>query len=165
MSVQRSLQVVSGSQEDSATASSGPLFRAAFASRDMERIDEHFGTATRFVIYRVTPTQATLDQVCEFDSANRDGNEDKLGPRLAALSGCHGVYCRAVGASAVRQLVRRGIYPTQLNENETIQMMIEQLQEQLADPARSPLKRGKRTKKPKGEDHFKQLLLEDEWEE
>ena len=85
--------------------------RIAFASSDRRTVDQHFGSATQFLIYRVAAGGSRMVGVAQFGSPRQDGNEDKLQAKFNELAGCAGVYCQAVGPSAVRQLLAQGIQP------------------------------------------------------
>ncbi|MBF0382409.1 MAG: nitrogen fixation protein NifX [Magnetococcales bacterium] len=138
----------------------------AFASSDINYVNEHFGTASRFVIYRISASEATLEKVCEFDHANKDGNEDKLGPRLEALSGCNAIYCTAVGASAVRLLIKRGIYPSKQDEIRSIHELVDSIQDSLTEGVQiNPIPGLVWTGKKRVGTALMQALLEDEWVE
>lgn len=98
--------------------------RVAFASGDRLRVDQHFGAAEGFVIYAVDGERAKLVQVAEFAVESMDGNENKLPAKIEALSGCAAVYCLAVGASAVRQLLAGGVQPIRLEAPEAIEALL-----------------------------------------
>lgn len=120
----RQLQVLDG--EDA-----GTLLRVAFASADRETVDQHFGSSRAFVIYGVDPDQARLLAVAEFGEQEQDGNEDKLLGKLELLDGCIAVYCRACGASAVRQLLAIGVQPVKVAEAARIDELLDSLQAEL----------------------------------
>jgi len=120
----RRLQVVD--EGDSST-----LLQVAFATADRETVDQHFGSAKSFVIYGVNFDDAKLLSITEFGQLNQDGNEDKLMEKLAVLEGCIAVYCRACGASAVRQLLAAGIQPVKVSEGMVIEDLIDALQQEL----------------------------------
>jgi len=124
MTVTRKLQVLDS--EDNST-----LLRVAFASSDRATVDQHFGSACSFVIFGVNPDQSKLLQVSEFGDICMDANEDKLVEKLEILEGCIAVYCRACGASAVRQLLAKGIQPVKVSEGTEIPELIENLQQEL----------------------------------
>lgn len=107
--------------------------RVAFASRDRQRVDQHFGAAEGFVIYAVEPDKARLIQVAEFAPEAMDRNEDKLPAKIEALAGCDAVYCLAVGASAVRQLMAGGIQPMRLEAPEAIETVLAQVRAGMRD--------------------------------
>lgn len=120
----RQLQVLDGEDD-------GTLLKVAFASSDRELVDQHFGSSRAFVIYGVTPDRAALMSVAEFGDQQQDGNEDKLLSKLSLLDGCIAVYCRACGASAVRQLLAIGVQPVRVTESVSIRELIDTLQAEL----------------------------------
>lgn len=136
----RQLQVI-GDEDD------GTLLKVAFASADRETVDQHFGSSRSFAIYGVNPERVRLLSVAEFEDAEQDGNEDKLAGKLALLDGCIAVYCRACGASALRQLLQAGIQPVKVAESSRIDELLEALQGELrAGPSAWLAKAIRRTK-------------------
>lgn len=109
------------------------MLRIAFASNDRCTVNQHFGAAEGFVIYGLEAGRANLLSVAEFDVSNMDGNEDKLATKIDALAGCAAVYCQAIGGSAVRQLLARGIQPVRLDEAESIDGILRQLDQAAGD--------------------------------
>lgn len=124
MTLQRRLQLVSGLRRM-------PMLKVAFASSDMRRVNQHFGSAGSFVIYGVGEESVCCIEACEFDHVEMDGNEDKLVAKIAALEGCVAVYSEAVGASAVRQLKARGIQPVKVMHGASISKLLSLLQDEL----------------------------------
>lgn len=122
----RQLQVLDGEDD-------GTLLKVAFASSDREQVDQHFGSSRSFAIYGVNPEQCQLLSVVEFGDLDQDGNEDKLVTKLDLLQGCIAVYCRACGASAVRQLMSIGVQPVKVSEDARIEELIETLQAELRE--------------------------------
>ncbi|MBB3103902.1 NifB/NifX family molybdenum-iron cluster-binding protein [Azomonas macrocytogenes] len=115
------------------TENDGTLLKVAFASSDREVVDQHFGSSRSFAIYGVNIDQVQLLSVVEFGDLEQDGNEDKLNSKLELLEGCIAVYCRACGASAVRQLLSAGIQPVKVSEDSHIDKLIEALQGELRE--------------------------------
>lgn len=105
--------------------------KVAFATSDGKYVNQHFGSAQGFAIYAVTMEQATLLEVAEFEKYAHDGNEDKLGAKLAMLEGCAAVYSQAIGASAIRQLLARNIQPVKVSEGSEIGDLLLSLQDEL----------------------------------
>ena len=122
--LKRSLSVVTDEPESD-------LLKVAFASSDQEVVDQHFGSATQFVIYGVNPEKKALLSLAEFDALGADESEAKLAEKLHVLDGCIAVYCRACGASGVRRLLDQGIQPVKVVEGSTINELIEALQDEL----------------------------------
>ena len=108
--------------------------RLAFASADRRTVDQHFGSATQLLIYRVDAAGSRLVGVAQFGSPAQDGNEDKLQTKLGELAGCAGVYCQAVGPSAVRQLLAEGIQPLRVEPGSTISGLLAETRALLCDP-------------------------------
>jgi len=100
------------------------LFKVAFATADRVAVNQHFGATLGFAIYAVDEEHARLVEVAEFPSESMDGNENKLAEKIAALSGCAAVYCLAIGASAVRQLVASGIQPVRMEDEIAIELLL-----------------------------------------
>lgn len=92
--------------------------RIAFASADRKAVDQHFGAAEAFVVYELSEDDARLVEAVEFHDSDTamDGHEGKLTAKIALLGGCAAVYCNAVGASAIKQLLAAGIQPMKVPE-------------------------------------------------
>ena len=112
--------------------SSAPVLRVAFASLDGECVDQHFGSAQGFYVWEVGATSQELIAVKHFPKELKDGNEDKLKPKLAWLLGADLVYCGSIGGSAVRQLVSIGVNPVKVKEGPDVEEIVADLQDQLA---------------------------------
>lgn len=123
MTVTRSLQVIDDHPES--------VLKVAFATSDREFVDQHFGSAKAFAIYGINPDDTWLQQVAEFGELDEDGNEDKLKEKLVLLQDCVAVYCRACGASAVRQLIEMGVQPVKIHEGARIDELLESLQKEI----------------------------------
>lgn len=109
------------------------LLRVAFATSNRKTVDQHFGSALSFVIYGVNPERVQLLTVSEFGALNQDGNEDKLVSKLNLLDGCVAVYCRACGASAVKQLLAINVQPVKVSEDAVIDDLIAAFQLELKE--------------------------------
>lgn len=103
----------------------------AFASEDGDMVDQHFGSAQAFYVYDVQVGSAELIASKQFGIEKKDGNEDKLKPKLSWLVGSDIVYCGSIGGSATRQLVSLGITPLQVKGGPDVEELIESLQCQL----------------------------------
>lgn len=128
MAMQRQLRVL----ENDAAADHGLALQVAFATSDLKHVDQHFGSAERFAIYRVEAERVTLSQVAEFGTLEKDGNENKLLEKFVLLDGCAAVYSQAIGPSAVRQLMGLGIQPMRVPEGSAIGALLTALQHELA---------------------------------
>ncbi|MGZ5054094.1 MAG: nitrogen fixation protein NifX [Methylobacter sp.] len=105
--------------------------KIAFATTDMETVNQHFGSAKSFAIYAVNMDDAQLLEAAEFGELQQDGNEDKLSVKIDLLNGCVAVYCQAVGGSAINQLIAKNIQPVKVHEGGKIKDLIVDLQNEM----------------------------------
>ena len=102
--------------------------KIAFASNDRRHVNQHFGAASAFAIFEIGRAGANLVEVAEFIETAMDGHEGKLAGKVALLEGCAAVYCNAAGASAVGQLLSKGIQPMRVEEGVAIEALLGCLQ-------------------------------------
>jgi len=133
--------------------------KVAFATTDMKSVNQHFGSSESFAVYAVDPDESQLLEVAQFgkpapsgaqNGTNSTGsnldarrapeggqprmtglNEDKLVAKIAMLAGCSAVYSQACGASAVRQLIAKGIQPVRVEADTRISTLISALQQEM----------------------------------
>ncbi len=107
--------------------------KIAFATQDLKRVDAHFGWAKNIVIYEVSEDRHECVEVREFDGElNEDGNEDKLGPKLEAVSDCAVLYVAAIGGSGAARVVAKNVHPVKVSSPELIEDLLGQLRKVLA---------------------------------
>ena len=109
------------------------MLKVAFASTDRTRVNQHFGAAEGFVVYEVTPDKATLVGVAEFAEEAMDGNEDKLGAKVDFLEGCAAVYVMAIGASAIKKLMAKGVQPIRINEVDAVDDLLNEISRAMSE--------------------------------
>ncbi len=109
--------------------------KIAFASSDRRVVDQHFGAAEAFCIYQLAEDDARLVEVAEFHDTDTamDGHEGKLARKIELLEGCAAVYCNAVGASAIKQLLAAGIQPMKVEEGTPVDELLCGLNQSLKD--------------------------------
>ena len=138
--------------------------KIAFATTDMNTVNQHFGSSKSFAVYAVDPDRSELLEAAQFGDLAQDGNEDKLSVKLQMLEDCAAVYCQAVGASAIKQLVAHGIQPVKVHEGSKIADLIADLQNELKSGPSSWL--AKAINKAKGFDPSRFDVMEEEgWSE
>ena len=161
MHLRRRLRVAAFDVEDKIVEAA---LKIAFASSDMQHVNQHFGSAESFVIYAVDLEQTILLEVAQFDKYEQDGNEDKLQAKIDLLEGCTAVYCQAVGASAIRQLQMKNIQPVKVSEGADIKELVAAFQDELrAGPSAWLAKAIERQKLPE-RGRFDDMAAE-EWNE
>ncbi len=164
MALERQLRVVDGSNLVNLGVRPEPGVKVAFATSDLKQVDQHFGSSERFAIYQVSSGGALLLEVAEFGSLRQDGHEGKLLEKFALLDGCVAVYCQAVGASAVRQLMGMNVQPLKVEEGTTIQGLLDGLQQELKNGPSGWLARAFARNAPREDDRFDAMENEG-WEE
>jgi nitrogen fixation protein NifX len=138
--------------------------KIAFATTNMETVNQHFGSAKSFAIYAVNMDDAQLLEAAQFGELQQDGNEDKLSVKIELLNGCAAVYCQAVGGSAINQLIAKGIQPVKVHEGGRIKDLIVDLQNEMKAGPSSWLAKAINQHKSPDPERFNQM--EDEgWDE
>ncbi len=107
--------------------------KIAFASNDRRAVNQHFGAAEAFAVYELDEAGARLVEVAEFIETAMDGHEGKLAAKVGLLNGCAAVYCNAVGASAIQQLLVKGVQPMRVDEGTLIEELLSGLQKSLVN--------------------------------
>lgn len=137
----------------------------AFASQEGDIVDQHFGSAQAFYLYAINGASAELVAHKGFGYEKKDGNEDKLKPKMTWLVGADVVYCGSIGGSATRQLISLGINPIQVTGGPDVEELIEGLQTQLqGEPEPWLVNILKRKQKNQQEDRFS-AMADEGWDE
>jgi nitrogen fixation protein NifX len=154
MAFERKLKLIDGGVGAGAPADSAEAaltVRVAFASADRKHVDQHFGAARGFVIYRIGAARYELEEAAQFGRLDMDGNEDKLKAKIAALTDCVAVYCQAVGASAIGQLKAHGIQPIKVPPDTLISGVLRELQQELRNGPSAWLARAIERRSPRAD--------------
>jgi nitrogen fixation protein NifX len=130
----RRLQVIEPGE--AAHAPAGGALKIAFATQDLRRVDAHFGSAPALVIYEVGPTDYRFLEAVQFDAvSNQNGihlddadGEDRIGAKVAALTGCALLFSLAIGGVAAARVVNNRVYPLKLPQPEAIADVIGRVQ-------------------------------------
>lgn len=154
----RHLRLVTPTEESSMSV------KIAFASSDRRQVDQHFGAAESFAIYELSDDDARLVEVAEFTDRDTamDGHEGKLAAKIDLLAGCAAVYCNAVGASAIKQLLARDIQPLKVEEGTPIDALLGELGHTLQTSP--PVWMVKQIRRQMAGDRFGSMA-EEEWQE
>ncbi|MDJ0741760.1 MAG: nitrogen fixation protein NifX [Xenococcaceae cyanobacterium MO_167.B27] len=110
--------------------------KVAFATQDNVHINAHFGWAKKVDIYDVSSEGYNFLNTVEFGGdLKEDGNEDKLVPKIKAVSDCTIVYVSAIGGSAASRLLKNKITPLKAeNQDDEITDVLNVLVKTLGDP-------------------------------
>jgi nitrogen fixation protein NifX len=140
------------------------MLKVAFASTDRLRVNQHFGAAEGFAVFEVTPDKATLVGVAEFAEEAMDGNEDKLAAKVDFLEGCAAVYVMAIGASAIKKLMAKGIQPIRINEVDAVDELLLEISKAMTEGGVAWVDRALAAQaKAKSDDRFS-AMADEGWE-
>lgn len=111
--------------------------RVAIATNDMQHMNAHFGSARKFAVYDVTSEDARFVSVHEFDNVTKqkgkhDDQDDKITPKIDALSGCALLFALAIGGPSAAKVVKAGIHPIKRKDPQPITEVLEEVQVMLA---------------------------------
>lgn len=115
----------------------GPLphsIQIACASNNGERLDGHFGSCARFLIYQVSATEARLIAVRPAPVVTRL-SVDHSAERVALIDDCDLLCVLSIGGPAAARVVNSGVHPFKRPQAEDISALLSELQQVLAgDP-------------------------------
>jgi len=100
--------------------------KVAFATKDMETINAHFGGAKEFVVYDVSKDSYRLSGVIKTDTSSLNG-DDKTDFKVKALQGINIMYCESIGGTAAAKVIRGGINPMKVQEPRKIEDVVKEL--------------------------------------
>jgi nitrogen fixation protein NifX len=138
--------------------------KVAFASDNMVQVNQHFGSSKAFAIYAVDLENFELLEAAQFGELAQDGNEAKLSVKIQLLSGCAAVYCQAIGASAIKQLVDQKIQPIKVHEGSLIKDLLQDLQNEMKSGPSSWLAKAISQNKAPDLNRFS-AMAEENWDE
>ncbi len=91
--------------------------RVAFASNNGEKLDGHFGSCSRFLIYQVSKDERRLIAIRDTNDKNIANNsdtgvaEDKNVFRTSLINDCQILFVVSIGGPAAAKVIRAGIHP------------------------------------------------------
>jgi nitrogen fixation protein NifX len=108
----------------------GGSIRVACASASGERVDGHFGSCPRFLIYQVSKDEVRLIELRS--TAAEPPPEDKNAHRAELIRDCQVLYVASIGGPAAAKVVKTGIHPVKLPEGGEALEVLAELQRVLA---------------------------------
>jgi len=100
--------------------------KVAFATKDMEEINAHFGGAKEFVVYNVSKDGYEVSEVIKTDNAELE-DDDKTDYRVRALKGVNIMYSESIGGTAAAKVIRAGIHPMKTTNSTRIEDVLKDL--------------------------------------
>jgi len=104
--------------------------KVAFATKDLENINAHFGGAKEFIVYNVSKDGFVLDGVIKTDTSEMIG-DDKTDFKVKALAGINIMYCESIGGTAAAKVIRAGMNPMKVQEPRAIEEVLKELIEMI----------------------------------
>ena len=104
--------------------------KVAFATKDMETINAHFGGAKEFVVYNVSKDGFVVDGVIKTDTTELTGDA-KTEFKVEALKGINIMYVDSIGGTAAAKVIRAGINPMKVQEPRVIEEVLKELIEMI----------------------------------
>ena len=106
--------------------------RVAFASNSGERLDGHFGSCARFLIYQVTATASRLIAVRPVVEPDTPIKDERNAYRAGLIGDCHILYVVSIGGPPAAKVIRAGVHPLKHPQETEISELLMQLQAVLA---------------------------------
>jgi nitrogen fixation protein NifX len=106
--------------------------KVAFATKDMEHVNAHFGGAKEFVVYEVSKEGFEVNGVIKTDTSKLEG-DSKTEFKVEALQGVNLMYCESIGGTAAAKVIRAGISPMKIKEIDSIELLLKDLVEMIND--------------------------------
>lgn len=100
--------------------------KVAFATKDFEYIDDHFGWAKQFVVYNITKDGFSIDEIIRLPDEQLE-EEDKIASRIEALKGTNILYCQAIGPTAAAKVIHNKIHPIKVENQKRIDEALNEL--------------------------------------
>ncbi|MGK3995727.1 dinitrogenase iron-molybdenum cofactor biosynthesis protein [Sorangium sp. So ce1024] len=104
--------------------------RVAVASNSGERLDGHFGSAARYLIYQVSAAEIRLVDVRSAAAADASG--DKNAFRVSLIKDCCAVYLVSIGGPAAAKVIKADIHMIPMPDGGEARQILEDLQSVLA---------------------------------
>ena len=104
--------------------------KVAFATKDLETINAHFGGAKEFVVYNVSKDGFALEGVIKTDTSELNGDA-KTEFKVEALKGINIMYVESIGGTAAAKVIRAGINPMKVQEPRSIEEVLKELIEMI----------------------------------
>jgi nitrogen fixation protein NifX len=100
--------------------------KVAFATKSLDKVDDHFGHAKTLAIYDVDETGYRFLEYRHFEDVP-DEEYDKINQKVERIKDCAIVYVIAIGATAAARVVKAKIHPVKVNEPTPIEDILQKL--------------------------------------
>ncbi len=100
--------------------------RVACSSNNGNKIDGHFGSCARYLIYQVSADEIRLIDIRP--SPKVDDGEEKNEIRADLISDCQILYTMSIGGPAAAKVVKKGLHPIKFPQGASAETIISKLQ-------------------------------------
>lgn len=100
--------------------------RIACSSNNGDKIDGHFGSCARYLIYQVSADEIRLVDIRTIPAVDPDEDKNKI--RASIIADCHVLCTASIGGPATAKVVRAGLHPMKLKEIRPAPEMMAELQ-------------------------------------
>ena len=101
--------------------------RIAVASNQSDRLDGHFGSCLRYLIYQLSATELKLIDIRSAIEA--DLSDDRNAFRVSLIRDCQVLYLVSIGGPAAAKVIKAGIYPMKVTAGGIAPEVLAQLQQ------------------------------------
>jgi nitrogen fixation protein NifX len=101
--------------------------RIAIASSSEEKVDGHFGSCLRYLIYQLSTEEYRLIDIRS--AAGAENSDDKNAFRVNLVKDCHIIFFQSVGGPAAAKIVKAGVYPIKKPDGGSANETLEELQQ------------------------------------
>lgn len=107
--------------------------RVACASNKSEKLDGHFGSCQRFLIYQVSSDELRLVDIRHIDES--EAEDDKNGYRASLIADCQLLFVASIGGPAAAKVVRAGVHPIKKPDMGEARVEVAELQSRIGPDA------------------------------
>ncbi len=112
--------------EDYADGDMPGSIRVACSSESGDRIDAHFGSCPRFLIYQLSAKEIRLVAIRQVPVFHED--DDKNVKRSELINDCHVLCTKSIGGPAAAKVVRAGLHPMKVPDVVDAKSFLQRLQ-------------------------------------
>lgn len=87
--------------------------RVAIASNNGEKLDGHFGSCARFLIYQLSPDEIRLIEIASM-ATSPNKSDDKNTYRADQIKDCDVLYVVSIGGPAAAKVIKQDIHPVKV---------------------------------------------------
>ncbi len=109
------------------------MLKVAFASSDMEWINDHFGKTSQFVIYDISDSGFNLIEVLKVaqEEISEEDDKNEQVAQILADKGVHILYVASIGPTAAAKVVKKRVHPLKVQVDTKVEDACKEFQRML----------------------------------